>query len=91
MPHECSCGEEGCTLCQVEFTLETKANGEEKTVYSRDLISRDPKIHPVKDDVLIAKLGKNSSLVFEAYAQLGEGKDHAKFQSVCSVNYTIFP
>ncbi len=60
-------------------------------MYSRDLISRDPKIHPVKDDVLIAKLGKNSSLVFEAYAQLGEGKDHAKFQSVCSVGYKYFP
>jgi len=91
MPHECSCGGTGCSLCQVEFTLENKANGEERYAYTRDLISRDPKVKAVKDDIIIAKLGKNSSLVFEAYAQLGQGKDHAKFQPVCTIGYKYYP
>jgi len=29
--------------------------------------------------------------VFEAYAQLGRGKDHAKFQPVCSIGYKYYP
>jgi DNA-directed RNA polymerase subunit D len=91
MPHECSCGGTGCSLCQVEFTLENKSNGEERYAYTRDMISRDPKVKAVKDDIIIAKLGKTSSLVFEAYAQLGQGKDHAKFQPVCTIGYKYYP
>lgn len=91
LPHECSCGGTGCTLCQVEFTCEVKTENEERYVYSKDMNSRDPKVHPVKDDIIIVKLGKNSSLVFEAYAQLGQGKDHAKFQPVSTVGFKYYP
>jgi len=91
MPYECSCGGTGCTLCQVEFTLEVKAETEERYVYSKDLNSRDPKVHPVNGDIIIGKLGKNSSLVLEAYAQLGHGKDHAKFQPVSTIGFKYYP
>ena len=91
LPEECSCGGQGCTLCQAQLMCEVHAENEPRNVYSGDLESMDPKIHPINDKILIAKLGKKTSLVFEAYAQLGQGKDHAKFQPVCSIGYKYFP
>ncbi|MBN2155721.1 MAG: DNA-directed RNA polymerase subunit D [Candidatus Lokiarchaeota archaeon] len=78
--HECSCGGVGCTLCQVELTCSIKADLDGHIVRSGDLQSTDPAVKPVNDDIIIAKLQKNSSLVFEAFARLGEGRDHAKWQ-----------
>jgi DNA-directed RNA polymerase subunit D len=70
----------GCTLCQVELTCSVKADLDGHIVRSGDLQSTDPAVKPVNDDIIIAKLQKNSSLVFEAFARLGEGRDHAKWQ-----------
>jgi DNA-directed RNA polymerase subunit D len=80
LPHECTCGGVGCTLCQVELTCSVKADLDGHIVRSGDLQSTDPAVKPVSDDIIIAKLQKNSSLVFEAFARLGEGRDHAKYQ-----------
>jgi DNA-directed RNA polymerase subunit D len=80
LPHECSCGGVGCTLCQVELTCSVKADLDGHIVTSGDLQTTDPAVKPVNDKVVLAKLQKNSSLVFEAFARLGEGRDHAKFQ-----------
>ncbi len=91
LPEECSCGGQGCTLCQAQLMCEVHAESEPRNVYSGDLESMDPKIHPINDKLLIAKLGKKTSCVFEAYAQLGQGKDHAKFQPVCSIGYKYYP
>ena len=91
LPEECSCGGQGCTLCQAQFMCEVHAEGGELNVYSRDLECLDPKIHPVTGNILLAKLAKNSSLVFEAYAQLGKGEDHAKFQPICAIGYKYYP
>ncbi len=91
LPDECSCGGQGCTLCQVQLECDVRAQNNEVIVYSGDLKSMDEKIRPVSDNIIIGKLGKKSSIVFEAYAQLGIGMDHAKFQPVCSVGYKYFP
>jgi DNA-directed RNA polymerase subunit D len=91
LPEECSCGGQGCTLCQAQLMCEVFAENTDRTVYSGDLISMDPKIIPINGDLIIGKLGKKSSMVFEAYAQLGIGKDHAKFQPVCSIGYKYYP
>ncbi|TFG19027.1 MAG: DNA-directed RNA polymerase subunit D [Promethearchaeota archaeon] len=80
LPHECTCGGVGCTLCQVELTCSVKADLDGHIVRSGDLQSTDPAVKPVNDDIIIAKLQKNSSMVFEAFARLGEGRDHAKWQ-----------
>ena len=87
LPDECSCGGQGCTLCQVQLECDVRTQNNEVIVYSGDLKSMDDKIRPVSDNIIIGKLGKKSSIVFEAYAQLGIGMDHAKFQPVCSVGY----
>ena len=91
LPDECSCGGQGCTLCQVQLECDVRTKNNEAKVYSGDLKSMDEKIRPVSDTIIIGKLGKKSSIVFEAYAQLGIGMDHAKFQPVCSVGYKYFP
>ncbi|MCP4761771.1 MAG: DNA-directed RNA polymerase subunit D [archaeon] len=88
---ECACGGVGCSLCQVELTCSIKADLDGTIVTSKDLISTDPKIVPVKDDIIIAKLQKNSSLEFEAYARLGIGKEHAKWQPVSTVGFGYYP
>jgi DNA-directed RNA polymerase subunit D len=91
LPNECSCGGQGCTLCQAQLMCEVHAENSDRTVYSSDIEELDPKVHPVSDKIIIAKLGKGTSMVFEAYAQLGQGKDHAKFQPVSSVGYKYYP
>ena len=91
MPDECSCGGTGCTLCQSELTCSIKAELGETVVLSKDLIPADVKIKPVKDDIVIVKLNKNNNLEFEAYARLGRGKDHAKWQPVSTIGYGYFP
>ncbi|MHA1339414.1 MAG: DNA-directed RNA polymerase subunit D [Promethearchaeota archaeon] len=91
MPDECQCGGMGCTLCQSELTCSIKADLEGVLVTTKDLIPADPKIVPVKDDIVIVKLQKNSTLEFEAYAKLGRGRDHAKWQPVSAIGFGYYP
>lgn len=91
LPSQCSCGGQSCSLCQASFTLDFHTQDHEAIAYSRDLQCGDSKIRPVNPDIILAKLGKKSSLVFEAYAQLGIGKNHAKFQPVSTIGYKFMP
>jgi DNA-directed RNA polymerase subunit D len=91
LPENCSCGGVGCSLCQVELTCSVKTELDGTVVTSKDLVSTDPMVKPVTDHIVIAKLQKNSSLEFEAYARLGIGKDHAKWQSVSTVGFGYYP
>jgi len=87
LPEYCSCGGVGCSLCQVELTCSVKTELDGTMVTSKDLVSTDPQVKPVNENIIIAKLQKNSSLEFEAYARLGIGRDHAKWQSVSTVGF----
>lgn len=91
IPEDCSCGGAGCTLCQVELTCSKTADLDGEMVRTSDLSSTDPKVKPVNDRVIIAKLQKNSTLEFEAYARLGLGMDHAKWQPVSAVGFGYYP
>ena len=44
------------------------------------LVSEDETVKPVSKDIPIVVLAPNQKLKFEAYARLGTGKDHAKWQ-----------
>jgi DNA-directed RNA polymerase subunit D len=89
---ECTCGGAGCSLCSVTLTCDVTNNTDEPIIVkSGDLTSNDPKIIPVSPNIPIVKLGKNSSLTFEAFAILGKAKDHAKFQSVAAIGYKFYP
>jgi DNA-directed RNA polymerase subunit D len=90
LPEECSCESEfGCNLCSVALDMDVEAVNGVKTAYSGDLESRDPGIQPVSNKIPIVKLVPEQKVKFEAYARLGKGKKHAKWQpvSVCAYKY----
>jgi len=92
LPEECECKSEfGCSLCRTTLTLDVQAEDEVKTVYSGDLIPEDPKIKPVSDMIPIVKLAPGQRVRLEAYARLGRGKDHAKWQPVSLCIYRYMP
>ena len=81
MPHECDCKSTlGCSKCRVLLVLDSEANEKTQVVTSGELVSEDELVKPVSKDVPIVVLAPNQKLKFEAYARLGIGKDHAKWQ-----------
>ena len=91
LPEKCECKGEGCANCQVALTLEVEATDGPMTVYSGHLKSQDPKIVPVSEKIPIVKLAKGQKLILEAYARLGQGKEHAKWQPVSVAAYKYLP
>ncbi len=92
LPEECSCQSEfGCNLCRVTLTLDVESKDSTRTVYSGELVPENPEIVPVSDRVPITKLAKGQKLKLEAYARLGKGKIHAKWQPVSMCAYKYFP
>jgi len=92
LPEECTCKSEfGCNLCRVALTLEVEATEDTTTVYSKDLKSENPSITPVSDKIPIVKLAPEQKIRLEAYARLGKGKNHAKWQPVSMCTYKYLP
>ncbi len=92
LPEECPCKSEfGCNLCRVTLTLDAEATDSVKTVYSSDLIPNNPDIAPVNDKIPVVKLAPTQRIRLEAYARLGKGKEHAKWQPVSVCAYKYFP
>jgi len=92
LPEECPCKSEfGCNLCRVTLTLDVEAKEETRMVYSGELKSENPEIVPASDKIPIIKLAKEQKLRLEAYARLGKGKNHAKWQPVSMCTYKYFP
>src|ERR1043165_9149378 len=81
MPHDCDCKSTlGCSKCRVLLVLDSEANEKTKVVTSGELLSEDELVKPVSNDIPIIVLAPSQKLKFEAYARLGVGKDHAKWQ-----------
>jgi DNA-directed RNA polymerase subunit D len=81
MPHDCDCKSTlGCSKCRVLLVLDSEANEKTKVVTSGELVSEDELIKPVSKDIPIITLAPSQKLKFEAYARLGIGRDHAKWQ-----------
>jgi DNA-directed RNA polymerase subunit D len=49
-------------------------------VNSSDLVSEDPETKPIADSIPIVKLAPGQKIKLEAYARLGKGSEHAKWQ-----------
>jgi len=79
LPEECKCEGKGCSRCQVEMVLKKKGPG---MIYSGDLKTKAKDVKPVFDNIPIVELFEGEELQFEAIAQLGKGKTHAKWQGV---------
>ncbi len=81
MPHECDCGSTlGCAKCRVLLVLDAEATDKTKVVTSGEMVSEDEMVKPVSKDIPIVVLAPSQKLKFEAYARLGIGKQHAKWQ-----------
>jgi len=92
LPQECTCKSElGCNLCRVVLTLDVEAKEDARTVYSGDFVSENPQVSPVSDKVTIVKLAPGQKVRLEAYARLGKGKVHAKWQPVSACTYRYMP
>jgi len=86
LPEKCDCKSElGCNKCRVLFVLDSTARERVTTVFSGDLVSEDKETRPVSETIPIVKLAKGQSIKLEAYARLGRGKEHAKWQP-CTVS-----
>jgi DNA-directed RNA polymerase subunit D len=89
VPREaCTCGGEGCPACSVVFTMSVEGPG---MVYSKDLISQDPRIAPADPDIPIVKLVKDQKVVLEARAVVSCGREHAKWQPTTACGYKNYP
>jgi len=75
-------GDCGGSPCQVSLVLDAQAGDEPRVVLSKDLVSEDPDVKPVSPDIPIAKLAPGQRIKLEAYARVGRGKEHAKWQPV---------
>jgi DNA-directed RNA polymerase subunit D len=81
LPEDCDCKNAlGCSKCRVLLVLDAEATDRIKTVSSADLISEDPESKPVSDKIPIVKLAPGQKIKLEAYARLGKGSEHAKWQ-----------
>ena len=81
LPHDCDCNSTlGCTKCRVLLFMDSEANDKTKVVTSGDLVSEDEVVKPISTEIPIIVLAPAQKLKFEAYARLGFGKDHAKWQ-----------
>ncbi len=92
LPEKCSCKSElGCNLCRVTLTLDAESKDGTRTVHSGELQSENPDVVPVSGKIPIIKLAKEQKLRLEAYARLGKGKNHAKWQPVSMCTYKYVP
>jgi len=92
LPEECPCKSEfGCNLCRVVLTLAVEAADSVRAVYSGELVSENPDVKPVSDKIPLVKLAPDQRIKLEAYARLGMGKEHAKWQPVSMCAYKHLP
>lgn len=92
LPEKCSCKSEfGCNLCRVSLILDVEAEDHTITVYSGDFKSENPEVVPVSNKIPLVKLAPEQKIRLEAYARLGKGKDHARWQPVSMCSYKFVP
>jgi DNA-directed RNA polymerase subunit D len=92
LPEECTCKSElGCEKCRASLSLEIEASEAAEVVYSSQLKPENPDVRPVSDKIPIVKLTQGQRIKLEAYARLGRGKVHAKWQPVSAATYSYDP
>lgn len=81
-PSACDCHSElGCSKCRVLLMLDSGVADTTRTVTSSDLSSEDEVVKPVSPNIPIVVLAPGQKLKVEAYARLGRGNEHAKWNS----------
>ena len=73
---------------KIMLTLDSGVSDETRTVLSGDLKSKDDSVIPTSKDIPIVTLAPGQSLKFEAYARLGRGTEHARWNSATIATLT---
>jgi DNA-directed RNA polymerase subunit D len=88
---ECDCKSDlGCPKCTASFVFEAEATDQTITVYSADLKAATDVV-PTTDRIPIVKLAPGQKVKLEAYARLGRGSEHAKWQAASIAAYRYVP
>ncbi|ABK78166.1 DNA-directed RNA polymerase, alpha subunit/40 kD subunit [Cenarchaeum symbiosum A] len=66
---------------RVMLTLDSGEAAETRTVLSSELVSEDSSVKPISDTIPIVELAPGQRIKVEAYARLGRGTEHAKWNS----------
>ena len=66
---------------KIMLTLDSGISDETRTIISGDFKSQDSSVIPISNDIPIVTLAQGQSLNIEAYARLGKGTEHAKWNS----------
>lgn len=77
----CKCEGKGCSLCEVVFAINKKGPCK---VYSKDMKSSNSDVKPLYENIFLVELGEDQTLKLEAVANMGLGRDHAKFNTAIS-------
>lgn len=83
---DCKCKGKGCPSCTVRYTLSKEGEG---VVYSGDLQPENESWAIKEDKIPIVELSKDQRIILEVEANLGKGKDHAKWQTVQAPSYKL--
>src|SRR5438132_1415333 len=90
LPEECTCKSElGCSKCRASLSLEIEASDPVEVVYTSHLKPENPDVRPVSDKIPIVKLAQGQRVKLEAFARLGKGRTHAKWQPVSAATFTF--
>ena len=73
---------------KIMLTLDSGISDETRTILSGELKSQDASVIPTSNDIPIVTLAPGQSIKFEAYARLGKGTEHAKWNSANIVTLT---
>ena len=86
---ECTCGGEGCTHCQVMYSIDKKGPS---TVYAKDVVPLgDETLAILEPGVPIVRLGARQAILAYATAVMGTAREHAKWQVAHAVGASPHP
>lgn len=81
-PGKCDChSKTGCSNCRVLLMIDADATDNVRTVTSAELTSEDEVVKPTSDKIPIMMLVRGQKIKAEAYARLGRGTEHAKWNA----------
>jgi len=81
-PSKCEChSETGCSNCRVMLVLDSGDTDDTRTVLSNELTSEDEDVKPTSEKIPIVELAPGQKVKGEAYARLGRGSEHAKWNA----------
>ena len=83
-----SASKDGNENDKIMLTLDSGVSDETRTILSGELKSQDESVVPTSNNIPIVTLAPGQSLKFEAYARLGKGTEHARWNSANIVTLT---